>query len=192
MKKIISLIVGIGALWTQALGTPWEERFDKHIAFIKLYAPKAAVCFGNCPPHYDEQLFHNDHIRSCVQDIEHNKTLIPILQGWEIEREKNEEFLKEFGCLLAYTYDNIAYARTRVSVFDLLGLYLQISELPLPQLLDILDQMVMQLEIIMENYPLEERFTWRSWMEKYWWVPTFGSIVCLYSILKWYNNRKYR
>lgn len=188
----VCFFVLYGIIAVPLFASEWELRFEKHLDFMNKHKYEICVCFGFCPPVYDEHLFKQEKICVCLQKIALEGSLDPLLQSWKTEENKNDEFLKEFACLTLYTYENIAQARARVSLFDLLGLYLQITSLPLPQLLDALDQMVVQLEAIMEHYPLEEKFTWSRWLDKYWWIPTFGSIWCLYTILQWYKNRPYR
>lgn len=50
-------------------------------------------------------------------------------------------------------------------------LYGKISELPIPQLLFLLDQMTEQMTEIFEMYEHGNGGTWGQWLNKYWWVP---------------------
>lgn len=71
-------------------------------------------------------------------------------------------------------------------VNNVMSLYGKISELPIPQLLFLLDQMTEQMTDIFNMYEHNDGSSWGHWLKKYWWVPPtiIGSVLIKIALVR--------
>ncbi len=166
----------------------YEEKLELHLHALQhkiLLFNEECWCEFNCP-----YTFSHVSVEECAILLKMYHSLDPLLSEWQTETNKDEPYIQDVALLVASLYDALAQQQHKVSVFNLIGLYMEVSHLPIVQLLEALDAMATQLELVVDHYPLERPFTWSAWLERYWWVPTFGSMLCFYTAIKWYQNKK--
>src|SRR5439155_1518616 len=67
--------------------------------------------------------------------------------------------------------------------YHMVHLYEKIANLPIGELLNLLDEVTDHYENLSTNYEFSnQKMTWSSWLRKYWWVPpiTAVSAIVLY------------
>ena len=92
--------------------------------------------------------------------------------------DKNDElFIREEVAALCGVYRQwlqkigIKNAATNSLINNVTALYFKISELPIPELLKLLDEITEQVTEIFNAYEHEHGTTWGQWLYKFWWVP---------------------
>lgn len=94
-------------------------------------------------------LLKHELVVDCVEQIKQNSSLQPLFYLWDAIQEykliDNESFIKEFISLIISIYSNIlndaanTTPEAALSIDEVAKLYDQITQLPVPQLLDVLD-----------------------------------------------------
>lgn len=71
--------------------------------------------------------------------------------------------------------------RFNASMIDTIAaLYTHIAALPIPEILDLLEEMMGQLDEISTNYELNNQtLSWQEWAQKYWWMPPVVVVACV-------------
>ncbi len=65
-------------------------------------------------------------------------------------------------------------------------LYSQIVALPIPEILDLLEEIVSQFDDISTNHELNNStLSWHKWIEKYWWMPPVIFAACIVLMLRY-------
>lgn len=140
---------------------------------------------------YRNVLFNHELIQWCASIVEQEQSCKCINEIVEIflnHRDTNVIndwlFLHDYAILIFLTYKQITCAN-KITLYDVAYLYNQVSQIPLIEILSLIDQSYEQLKVILSNYPLHD--TIFIWLKSYWWVPpiTFASLFA--SFLQWYS-----
>lgn len=98
-------------------------------------------------------------------------------------------FVHNFAALVYVIYMNIITITARTSFHDFSALYIQIAELPIEELLDLLDIFYQRLGIILQAYSAATSYT--MLLQDYWWVPAAILAASCTKILHWYLHHAY-
>jgi hypothetical protein len=140
-----------------------------------------------------ESPFHHELMSCCVSIMRKEETLDAFSDMWKFYLKhkahipkRTDVFLRESCILLLLTYNYCILKPQKGMISDMSSLYNQLSALPLPELLDLLDTTYTSLKKIFINYNAPNTVTW---MAKYWWVPPVAVTALSYTVFKWYIAR---
>ena len=115
--------------------------------------------------------FKHELVEKCAKEINRDGKLAPFFLTWKhFEKSKISHrhlFLKDFSVLLLVVYTQVLIRVSdkhgRAPSFpNMVNLYQSVSELPILQLLDLLDEFLTQFEVIMEEYNIINS-SWSQW-----------------------------
>ncbi len=157
------------------------KKFD----FCAKYSNTAFYTFD-----YDGNSFNHELVLWCAKTITREQSLNALQETWKIFLlHKNNNvvddsiFLQDFAILIFMTYKQVLIV-DKVSFYDVALLYTQISQIPLGELLTLIEQSYEQLVATFSNYPYQGSIM--LWLENYWWVPPVTLASFCASILQWY------
>ena len=106
----------------------------------------------------------------------------------------NKEVVREFVCVIVYMIEDVI-KRDFISHYDTMPsdikerLHRGLEDLPLEDVLDILDILVEEIPEFIEEYKLDSEMTWNDWLKKYWLVaPVAFAAICLKAYLSAISN----
>jgi hypothetical protein len=140
-----------------------------------------------------ESPFHHELMSCCVSIMCKEETLDAFKDMWRFYVKhkaciphRTDVFVRESCILLLMLYEYCLIKYKKGMISDMTSLYKQLSALPLPELLDLLDTTYTSLKKIFMNYNAPNTV---SWLAKYWWVPPVATTALTYTIFKWYITR---
>lgn len=162
------------------------KRLEQHITFLfdfnKNY--KKTQFFGHNPLRIDihRAQFDHDLIRWAVKKIQCEHCYDVLFDIWKtfknhhaLDIDDDYLFLHDFSTLIFIIYNTILQGllrqEIRIPINDVIALYSQISSLPLPELLDLLDQCLAKLNAALQVYQTTSTISWTQIVGKYWWIP---------------------
>ena len=130
--------------------------------------------------------FFQKHIISLIQLVNSNKSIGPIISTWHgflrYKYMDNEASLKEFCIFIFILLSQEAENHKWGSFFEKKkhNLSRPLQDMPLEELLDILDILVDELPGFIERYELDGEMDWKKWGRKYWLLaPAAFAALCL-------------
>jgi len=152
-----------------------------------------------------ERIFTHPRVRSCFEGIQKNGNLESLRGLWKSfasyghmgDKLLLEEFIKLI--IVVYGHLEIIDCHQRVIRFDqaarqstlgeMISLYETMNQLPIVQLLNLLDDVVGQYDNFSQQYELNNtELTWQDWIIKYWWVPPVMATSVTFTLLKYAYN----
>lgn len=181
------LVVPVYSL-TDPVSDTIVKRVEQHITFLRKLDKRYAQVTSDMiefskSDMLNDTVIHFDHdlITWAIKKIKRDQNLKPLFDIWsdfKVYRDNSPEdqnFLKECTLLIFIFYNNIfiAYdeANDRAKVQDVVELFQKINNLPIGELLDILDTISEQLVEMLEKYEPEANQSLFSWLRSNWWVP---------------------
>ncbi len=141
--------------------------------------------------------FKHQRLKECIQEIKKTGTVIPLLKVWKnfvaYDFIDDQLFVQDFIRLMIIVYAHVLRTSAHKSLpippapaemasfssMEATELYNQISELPITELLAMLDEIADQFAIMSQEYQLtNQHLSWKEWFKSYWWTPPviIGSI----------------
>jgi len=146
--------------------------------FFSILTPK-----GQCTS--CDYCFSNPRVIRVIKKMQKEKSIYPFITLWlELNRYKyvkNPSVIVEFTILLSSILHSIAEQRkfsfqyiekkkiVKLHAIDML------ENMPLEELLDVLDLLVEELPEFLEKYELDQGIPWRQWLKKYWLLAPLGA-----------------
>lgn len=201
MQKVITIsflaLVGCHALlaFEEPLLGGLIDRVDRHVRYLQRFAK---VINKNEPFKvrdfiFDDICFHHSLVQWAARTIEEELSLSALFDIWCLflhhrnsSTTDNEQFLLDYSRLLLLVDYQLLVQLQKINWTDIGLLYLQISSLPLTEILDLLDEVREQLNLIMEKFPLDDQAGIAGWLQNYWWVPPVVGSSVLLTYIKWY------
>lgn len=125
--------------------------------------------------------FKNPAISAMIESCKIKHSAEPIKHLWhELLAYKyinNDDVIREYTMVLCQIYWqwhrhlSVIYKNNQSLAQDVYTLYGKVSELPIPELLNLLDQISDQVADIIDTYEFNDDLTWTEWITQYWWVP---------------------
>lgn len=121
-------------------------------------------------------------VRQCLETINTKKSVEPLFDMWKEFTSyafiSDDTSLREFliSTILVYKHliQNMQEQEQRglTSPKEMLAAYERIASLPIPELLNLLDDVVEHYDALSEQYGLRDTtLTWSAWFTRYWWAP---------------------
>lgn len=152
------------------------QRLLKSMFLLSLKQRDMSICLTDDAI---SSLFTCSWVKNYMKQVLQEKNFDPLFRAWSQVTTYDfidDDFkMKEF---IASTYV-IYYCRVhhgklgteRERRNDLLLMYDTLSTLPIPELLDLLDDVVEQYDILAAEYALKDSsLSWTQWLKKYWWT----------------------
>ncbi len=117
-------------------------------------------------------------IRACLSELVKQQTVAPLFDLWSqftaYDFINDTHTVREYVLILCLAYrqilDMYALEKKSVDPKDILLVYETIANLPVAELLDLLDDVVEQYDTLAQEYALKDSsLSWKQWFEKYWW-----------------------
>lgn len=90
---------------------------------------------------------------------------------------------------LSYSYKFYGHEPSRFNASTLDSIqqvYTQIAALPIPELLDLIEEIVNQVDHFSQQYELHNQsLSWYAWLEHYWWIPPTVLIAFLMMMMRY-------
>ncbi|HZW61896.1 MAG TPA: hypothetical protein VFF04_06760, partial [Candidatus Babeliales bacterium] len=129
-----------------------------------------------------QEQFNHERLKQCIVEMHATDSTIPIFKLWKsiacYEYINDKLFMKEYIELIVLIFQNLLgkYSPIRykavLTTTDVLTLYQQITAMPVPELLDLLDEVVDQFAQASSEYELDNKqMSWTEWLQQYWWAP---------------------
>lgn len=184
----------------------YSKRIGKHILTLMYYTdsamhvqPQPLASFLYC----DRTLpCKHPLILRCLSNMDVDSSSITCLfQTWNIFTKEGtisepELFFREFSILIFSIYKiffttadasdtSFSSVRRRISVVQVITLYDRITEIPIDDLLDVLDRCYEQFMDIMQEADIsfDEKRSVIDWIQHFWWVPPVVIGALLYNII---------
>ncbi len=165
------------------------QRLTKAVFTISKKSSVLSIDDVCMPNNYKHPLIIN-----CVINMQKAKNAKPFFKLWKrlstYDSIKDKVVLQEFIQLTICLYSNFInnefvsnQKRERPNISDVVQLYEKIANLPIVELLNLLDDVTDQYESLSTNYEFSNpKMTWSHWLRTYWWVPpiTAVSAIVLY------------
>lgn len=133
--------------------------------------------------------FTSPWVKKYMKLIIEKKNLDPLFDAWSqlttYDFINNDTYIREFIQSTYLIYYCSIHATTlrsdRDKKNDVLFVYETLSNLPVSELLDLLDDMVEQYDMLSAEYALHDTsLTWNQWLKQYWWAaPIVVGSLCL-------------
>lgn len=114
----------------------------------------------------------------CIQKIHDERCINVVFDVWKTFSTHSTNtclndclFVHNFAALIYVIYMNMITLATRTPLQDFIILYEQVSELPIEELLNLLDILYERMEIIFQVYSATPLTPLSIAAKKYWWVP---------------------
>lgn len=168
------------------------ERLAHHVKFLQ----KINTTFKQPTIKVDplQPLCKHELTRWCIQKIREEQRLDVVFDVWGAFTAHTADtctddciFVHDFAALIYVIYMNIVTLAARVQFQDFLTLYAQVSELPIEELLNLLDIFYERLGIIFQAY--SETASYTHFAKEYWWIPGAVLAAVATKIVHWYLNR---
>ncbi|MCC7414672.1 MAG: hypothetical protein IT346_01125 [Epsilonproteobacteria bacterium] len=117
-------------------------------------------------------------IRACISALVKQQTVAPLFDLWSqltaYDFINDTHTVREYVLILCLAYRHIvdmyALEKKAVDPKDLLLVYETIANLPVAELLDLLDDVVEQYDTLAQEYALKDSsLSWKEWFASYWW-----------------------
>jgi hypothetical protein len=104
----------------------------------------------------------------------------------------DEAFIREFFLLIFTVHKQILLneckenpqALKTVNLETILEISEKINQLPIAEILNAINMLIIELPPFLEKYEFHSSITWKEWLKKYWWVPPiFGGWFALKILL---------
>lgn len=135
--------------------------------------------------------FSHEEIKKCIAKMTVRDDLRPLFTLWkhfsEYDFIHDQVLLNEFVQLVVLVYRQLANGVLDKDVVqqpesikragldtveNVLEMYEKIADMPIPELLNLLDDVVDQFDTVMEKYEFNNSdLSWSAWWKKYWWAP---------------------
>jgi len=132
--------------------------------------------------------------RWCIQKIHDEQNIDALFDAWKAFSAHSVDtctedclFVQDFAALIYVIYMNIIALTTRTNFQDFMTIYTQVSELPIEELLNLLDLFYQRLGIILHAYTAAT--SQGSIIQEYWWVPVAALAAVGTKLLHWYIQR---
>jgi hypothetical protein len=144
------------------------------------YKPCNAIEHNNCIQ-IDSIIFFHQKIQTCLRTMIKTKSLQPILLLQQRLDLHDNLFMYELFLLiftihkqiLLNTCSECSYTLTKTTLNTILEVSEKINQLPIAEVLNMIDMLVKELPPFLEKYELHSSIPWKAWFKKYWWVPPF-------------------
>ncbi|HSW73596.1 MAG TPA: hypothetical protein VLG71_00405 [Candidatus Limnocylindria bacterium] len=143
-------------------------------------------------------------VKECVRSLNQKTTLTPLFRLWKkvtsYDCIDDQRLLQEFVRLVILVYNHCMHERALPNRSSenpqeaMVSLYEQIAKLPIPELLDLLDELVDQYEKLSTTYEINNTtMSWSAWAKKYWWAPPviLASLVMVIKDSKFFAHFAY-
>jgi hypothetical protein len=125
-------------------------------------------------------------IQQCILDMRLTGSLKPLLKLWKkvasYDCIDDKKLLQEYIRLIIIVYNHVKanftstlYNQDKAPPTDpvnMMQLYETVASMPIPELLDMLDEVVDKYEQLSTLYEINNKaLTWSEWLKKYWWTP---------------------
>jgi hypothetical protein len=145
-------------------------------------------------------LLKHERIKKCFLKLQKYHSLVPLFKIWKsfstYDLIDDCLFVEDFIRLIIIVHVHIIQSEhlrakkqnntTTTASFDALELYQKIVQLPIPELLAMLDEMSEQYSLLLQQYEFSNTtMTWSAWIKKYWWTPPIFAGVLLITIGKY-------
>ncbi len=137
----------------------------------------------------DSIQFFNSTIKTCIQEMLNHHSLNPLLivlkkaTYYQHAYKYDQQFFRELFLLAFTIYKQILfhecscnnYSPKAITLNDILIISDKINQLPIAEILNTIEMLVIELPPFLEKYEFTSTITWKEWFKKYWWVPpVFG------------------
>jgi hypothetical protein len=145
--------------------------------------------------HADVAFFSDQRIIDCLQRMEQQASLTPLLQlssSLYSYTPQQTPFIKELALLLFIIYKQILLEEYKKSpemlkastINSIVEMSEKINQLPIGEILNTIDMLAKELPPFLEKYEFNSPLSWKQWLKKYWWVPpVFGGWFALKILL---------
>lgn len=199
MQKIIFSACALIMLSSPAMNNTQTmvQRLHRHVTFlqkinsvVKKPVIVPVITVEAVPPCCKHEL-----MRWCLQKIHDEQCIDVAFDVWRAFTSHSTDvcaedcvFVHDFSALLYVVYMNIMSVKPRANLYDFMVLYTHVSELPIEELLDILDVLYDRIGLIFAAYA-STSFSYTTAIKEYWWVPVAVIIAVGVKVLRWYSRR---
>ena len=170
-----------------------EKRLSTHVYALSAYNKKIACSYLVI----NDICFRHNLVKWIAKKIIEENSLMPLVAAWDtflrcenFQGERGDVydkvFIVDFSRMIFLIYQAQLRNATRVSMHDIMQLYFQISQLPVAQLLDLLDECLSQFKIIMSPFTILPNEYLYDWFIQYWWIPPVILASVGISVIRWY------
>lgn len=137
----------------------------------------------------DSIQFFNNTIKTCIHEMINCHSLTPLLMvlnkatHYQHIYHYDQQFFHELFLLIFTIYKQILFnecscsnlSPKAITLNDILIISDKINQLPIAEVLNTIEMLVVELPPFLEKYEFNSTITWKEWLKKYWWVPpVFG------------------